>query len=243
MSYIAEAQLSGPGLVPYRRGPKWGYADQHRRLVLPLQYDDAGPFVEGVAWVRQGTLFGYINASGSLVTPLHYTQAGSFHGGRANVELGGETFAIGLTGQRLTIPPEPVPDTDVLSQGHITHQQGKLGFRFTVGHAVVPAEYDEIQETASGLLLVRQGAKWGVVNSKGKLVLPVAYDAIRASAESAFPIVEQQGRFGYLAANGHWLVKPKFRTAEFFLAGVARILTEAGQAGYIDARGEEYFEE
>ncbi|HEX8349682.1 MAG TPA: WG repeat-containing protein [Hymenobacter sp.] len=242
-SPLAEAQTPPSGLVPFRRATKWGYVDQRRRLVLPLQYDEAGPFVGGVAWVRQGTLLGYITTNGNPVTPLQYTRAGNFHGGRATVELGGETFDIDPGGQRLTTAPEPAPETDVLSLGHRTHQDGKLGFRFTVGHGVVPAQYDDMQETASGLLLVRQGLKWGVINGKGKLVQSITYDALQVSLNSDFPIVEQQGRFGYLTADGHLLVKPKYRAAEFFSEGVARVITESGQVGYIDARGEEYFEE
>jgi len=238
-----DTQTSPPALVPFRHGDKWGYADQRQRLVLPLQYDEAGPFVDGVAWVRQGQAFGYINIGGGLVTPLQFTQVSNFHQGRATVVLAGETFDIDPRGQRLSTPPAPDPEVDVLSQGHITHQNGKLGYRFTVGDAVVPAEYDEIKEAANGLLLVRQGQKWGVINGKGKLVLPLTYDAILASSENAVPIVEQQGHFGYLAPDGHLLVKPKYRAAEPFQEGVARVVTDAGQAGYIDARGEEYFKD
>ncbi|WP_324674605.1 WG repeat-containing protein [Hymenobacter sp. GOD-10R] len=242
-SEATDLQNTPPTLVPFRRGAKWGYADQRQHLVLPLQYDEAGPFADGVAWVRQGELFGYINATGTLVTPLHFTKASNFQQGRATVVLGAETFDIDPSGQRLNTPPAPAPEVDVLSQGHVIRQNGKLGYRFTVGDAIVPAEYDEIQETITGLLVVRQGQKWGAINGKGKRVLPVAYDAIRASVESEFPVVEQQGRFGYLAADGHLLVKPKYRAAEPFQGGVARVVTEVGQAGFIDTKGEEYFEE
>jgi len=242
-SETTDLQSTPPTLVPFRKGDKWGYADQRQRLVLPLQYDEAGPFVDGVAWVRQGELFGYINSGGSLLTPLHFTKASNFHQGRATVGLGGETFDINAGGQRLSTQPSPAPEVDVLSLGHITHQNGKLGYRFTVGDAVVPATYDEIQETTNGLLLVRQGPQWGVINGKGKLVLPLAYDAIRASSDVELPIVEQQGHFGYLAPDGHLLVKPKYKAAEPFQEGVARVVTEAGQPGYIDEKGEEYFED
>ena len=242
---IAENQLPTPSLVPFRLGNKWGYADQRQHLILPLQYDEAGPFADGLAWVRQGQLFGYINTSGNLVMPLHYTQAGNFQRGRATVRLGSETFDIDASGQRLSTAPTPAPEVDVLSLGHITHQNGKLGYRFTVGDAAVPAAYDEIRELASGVLLVRQGQKWGAINGKGKLVLPLVYDTIQASSDNefAFPIIEQQGHFGYLGADGKLLVKPKYRAASPFQEGVARVVTEAGQSGYIDAEGEEYFKD
>ncbi|SMB94265.1 KWG Leptospira repeat protein [Hymenobacter roseosalivarius DSM 11622] len=241
----ALAQMPPSRLVPFRRGSLWGYADQHHRLVLPLRYDDAGPFIDDIAWVRRGANFGYITPDGSPLTPPHFTRATNFHHGRATVELQGETYQIDRAGNHLTAPPDSTAETDFLEQGDLVRRNGKVGFRFSVGHAVVPAEYDEIRDSYNGLLLVRRGAKWGVINQKGQLVLPLEYDAIRATPANgyAFPIIEQTGRFGYLAPTGKLLVKPQYREAQPFVAGTARVLTESGQAGYIDTRGREFFEE
>ena len=241
------AQTVSAGLVPFRRGNRWGYADHKRHLVLPLAYDEAGPFVNEVAWVRQGTLFGYIDSGGNPVTPVHYTRASNFQLGRAHVELNGETFDIDSNGQKLNTPSDPEPETDYLEQGDIVRRQGKVGFRFTAGSStIVPTEYDEIQDLHhDGLLAVRQGTKWGVLNAKGKLILPLAYDTIRATATNAFayPIVEQAGRFGYLDNEGKPMTKVQYTAAEPFIGEVARVTTPEGKTGYIDSRGREYFEE
>ncbi|MDF7814295.1 WG repeat-containing protein [Hymenobacter sp. YC55] len=241
------AQATSSQLVPFRRGNRWGYADHTRHLVLPLAYDEAGPFVSGVALVRQGALFGYIDGGGNPVTPMQFTHASNFNQGRAHVELNGETFDIDLNGQRLSTPTDPEPETDYLEQGDIMRRQGKVGFRFTAGSStVVPAEYDEIQDLHhDGLLVVRQGTKWGVLNAKGKLILPLEYDAIRATATNgfAYPIVEQAGRFGYVDNEGKLMTKVKYAAAEPFIEEVARVTTPEGKTGYIDSRGKEYFEE
>ncbi|MBO0361106.1 WG repeat-containing protein [Hymenobacter sp. BT186] len=243
----APAQTAGARLVPFRQGTRWGYADAQRRLVLPLAYDEVGPFVEGAAWVRQGLLYGYIDTTGHALTLVQYNRAGNFGQGRATVELGGKTFVIGSDGQPLTAPPEPELETDYLEQGDLVRRQGKVGFRFTAGsNTVVPTEYDEIRDLHhDGLLLVRQGPKWGVLNGKGKLTLPVAYDAIRATAANgfAYPVVELAGRFGYLDDKGGLLTKLKYTAAEPFAAEVARVTTPDGKTGYLDNRGREYWQE
>lgn len=237
----AEAEVR---LVPYRKGAQWGYADRRGRLVLPLRYDEAGPFVDEVAWVRVGQLYGYIDGGGNPVTPVQFERAGNFRNGRARVTLQGETFDIGPTGRRLTEPAE-VLEEEFLAQGDPVRQNGKVGFRFTVGAAEVPPVYDEVRDLYHhGLLLVRQGPKWGVVDNRGRLRLAPQFDAIRAVEQNGyqFPIVEQQGRFGYLGPDGKLLVAPKYAAAEPFEAGVARVTTATGQQGYIDAEGREYFE-
>ncbi|RYU77978.1 WG repeat-containing protein [Hymenobacter persicinus] len=241
---LGAAQITTARLVPFRRGSKWGYADPSRRLVLPLLYDEAGPFVGEVAWVRVGQLYGYIDGAGNPITPVQFTKASNFHRGRGTVELNGQTYDLDTSGNRLTTPPDPEPESDFLTQGDLTHKDGKVGFRFTVGAAQVPAIYDEIRENYNGLLFVRQGPKWGVLNDKGKPVLPLEFDAIQASEANGFalPVVEQQGRFGYLADDGHLLVAPKYQAAEPFVEGVARVTTPDGRSGYLDTRGREFFE-
>ncbi|WP_165822060.1 WG repeat-containing protein [Hymenobacter edaphi] len=232
-------------LVPYRKGAQWGYADRRGRLVLPLRYDEAGPFVDEIAWVRVGQRYGYIDGAGNPVTPVQFERAGTFRGGRARVSLpGGESFDINSSGQRLTAPPE-VLEEDFMAQGDPVRRGGKVGFRFTMGHAEVPPVYDEVRDLYhDGLLLVRRGPKWGVVDNRGRLRLEPQFDAITAVEQNGyqFPIVEQQGRFGYLGADGKLLVAPKYAAAEPFVAGVARVTTAAGQTGYIDTDGREYFE-
>ncbi len=250
LSVEAAAQTTAPAssrLVPFRSGSRWGYADRNRRLVLPLAYDDAGPMVGEVAWVRQGALYGYIDGSGHPITPAQFSAAGSFGpGGRATVVLAADTFDIGPDGVRLPAATEPEPETDYLEQGDLVRRQGKVGFRFTSGSStVVPAEYDEIRDLHhDGLLLVRQGAKWGVLNAKGRRTLPLEYDAIRATAANGFalPVVEQAGRFGYLGPDGKLLTPIKYTAAEPFVQDVARVITATSQPGYLDSRGREFWE-
>ncbi|MBT9392020.1 WG repeat-containing protein [Hymenobacter sp. NST-14] len=239
----AGAQTAASRLVPFRQGSRWGYADRSRRLVLPARYDEAGPFAEELAWVRQDSLYGYIDGGGNPVTPVHFTRAGNFHDNRATVELQGETFDIDPGGQRL--PPRPAAfDEDPLEQGDIVHAAGgKVGFRFTVGAATVPAIYDEIRDNYNGLLFVRQGTKWGVINGKGKLVQPPQYDSIRLGGNLEYPIVQQNGRFGYLSPEGTRLTEIRYLRAEPYFRGVARVQAPSGRFGYLDALGREFWED
>lgn len=238
------AQTAASRLVPFRQGTRWGYADHSRRLVLPLRYDEAGPFVRELAWIRIGSLYGYIDGGGNPVTPVQYTQASNFRAdGRATVELNGETFDIGPSGHRLTEPASSSPDEDPLEHGDVVRQGGKVGFRFTVGAAAVPPIYDEIRENYNGLLFVRQGAKWGVIDGKGHLVQPVQLDGIRLTGNLLLPVVQQGPLYGYLDEAGRSLTEIRYSQAEPFMSGVARVVTPTGQTGYIDTNGVEFWDD
>ena len=238
------AQTAASRLVPFRQGTRWGYADRNRRLVLPVRYDEAGPFVDELAWVRQDSLYGYIDGGGNPVTPIQFTRVGNFQDDRATVVLHGETFDIGPSGNRL--PPQPAAefDEDPLEQGDLVRSaEGKVGFRFTVGAATVPAIYDEIRDNYNGLLFVRQGAKWGVINGKGKLVQPPQYDSIRLRGNLQYPVVQLGGRFGYLSPEGTRLTEIRYLRAEPYFRGVARVQAPTGRFGYLDALGREFWED
>ncbi|WP_169513158.1 WG repeat-containing protein [Hymenobacter aerophilus] len=241
----AWAQAAEARLVPFRQGRQWGYADRRGRLVLPARYDEAGPFADELAWVRVGSLYGYIDGAGNPVTPVQYTRAGNFQSNQALVELNGETFAIDPAGRRL--PPAEVADPadeDPLEQGDLVRgPDGKVGFRFTVGTARIPAIYDEIKDNYNGLLLVRQGEKWGVLDSRGKLVQPVQYDSVRRGGSPLLPAVRHNGRWGYLGPEGRRLIEPRYLRAAPFFGGVARVQTPSGAVGYIDTEGREFWED
>lgn len=76
----------------------WGYINKKAKVVIPLEYYEAGRFSEGLAAVctqsipsRGGNIerWGYINASGKLVIKPEFNYAGSFKNAQAEVNKGG----------------------------------------------------------------------------------------------------------------------------------------------------------
>ena len=59
-----------PGLIPYRKGNKWGYCDRNKKIIIPIQYDEAWLFFHGVAHVSLNGKSGFVNTKGIEVVPL-----------------------------------------------------------------------------------------------------------------------------------------------------------------------------
>ena len=85
-------------LIRYRKGDKWGYIDKQGEIVIPIQYDDAGFFSEGLARVRVNGKYGFIDTKGNMVIPAVYDWAGDFIEGLANVEINGKYGFIDTKG-------------------------------------------------------------------------------------------------------------------------------------------------
>lgn len=70
------------------RGPKWGFIDRGGNFVHNPTFQDAHPFVEGVAAVKKGEYWGYIEPSGAMLTEFEFLWVSDFVNGMAQVRLG-----------------------------------------------------------------------------------------------------------------------------------------------------------
>lgn len=67
---------------------KYGFIDMYGKEVIPVKYNWADGFDEGLAAVRLDKKFGFINQKGEEVIPFIYSSTGSFHEGLAAVAAG-----------------------------------------------------------------------------------------------------------------------------------------------------------
>lgn len=65
---------------------KFGYINKAGKVVIPAQFDHAGPFKNGIALVSMYNKFGYIDTSGKFIIPPTFTNAGYFIDGIARVQ-------------------------------------------------------------------------------------------------------------------------------------------------------------
>ncbi len=82
-------------------------------------------------------------------------------------------------------------------------------------------------------------AKWGYIDTTGKLVIPARFETAQPFSEGLALIrTEKNGKWGFLDTVGKMVIPPQFETAGSFSDGLAVVLTEKqGQYGYIDKTG------
>ena len=122
-------------LVPHYKADKWGFTDKTGKIVIPLVYNDAEEFSEGLARVRvdgekglDDSKYGFINGLGKLVIPIKYDYAESFSEGLACVNLKGKYGFIDKAGNEFTqIKYDDASSFEGEGYGCIT-LNGKRGF-------------------------------------------------------------------------------------------------------------------
>ena len=152
-------------LIPYRKGDKWGYCDWNKKIVIPIQYDDAYVFSEGLAAVEINGKWGYIDKKGNMVIPAVYDDVWDFREGLASVEINGKHGFIDTKGNMVI--PAVYDDAYVFSEGLAAVEiNGKWGFIDTKGNMAIPAMYELALDFSEGLACVEINGKFGCIDKR-----------------------------------------------------------------------------
>ena len=77
---------------------RWGFIDERDREIIPIEYDAAKDFHDGVAAVCKNEEWGYIDKSNNVIIPFFFEWAGDFQDGFARVLYAGLYYVIDKDG-------------------------------------------------------------------------------------------------------------------------------------------------
>lgn len=114
------------------------------------------------------------------------------------------------------------------------YKRGLLNKKFK---NTVPFEYDMIKESKdSNLFLVLKDKKYGFVNAKGKVVVPMIYDRADVFSEGLAP-VQKDGKWGFINEKGKVIVPMVYDGANVFSEGLAPVKKDE-KWGFVNDKGE-----
>ncbi|MDR2146809.1 MAG: WG repeat-containing protein [Tannerella sp.] len=151
----------------------YGFIDRTGKEIIPLKYDFAGNFVDGLSCVELGDKYGFIDRTGKEAIPLKYDFAESFEYGMSRVKLNGKYGFIDST-ERVVIPLK-YDGMESFSEGlALAGLNGKYGYINKAGEIIIPLKYDAGQSfnTAMGMAAawVQSGGKHFLIDRTGKRI-------------------------------------------------------------------------
>ena len=204
------------------------------KVVIPAEYDNAGDFSEGFAWVVKNGKIGFIDNTGKVITSFQYDSTLGFHEGLAAVTKNGKVGFIDTTGKEVV--PCTYDDTKGFSQGLAAVEKGgKWGFINKTGEEVISFQYDDATSFFQGLAGVKKNGKWGFINKTNEAVIDFQYDDVGTFA-NGLATVKQGGKYGYIGKTGELAIPCTFDAAGYFSDGLAAVM-QGGKWGYIDTTG------
>ncbi len=233
------------GLAPFvSLDGKFGFLNNKGEIIVPAQYEGAGYFSSGLAWVRNAEKkIGFIDKTGKLAIQHKYDWVKEFdeEAERTVVKTGEQFFILKKDGSEITV--QGATHLKAFNNGIAEASSGeKWGFVDKNGNWIVEPKYDKLQFFVNGYGRVRLNGLWGVVDKKGTVVIEPKYAQIEEFFDglAAYNPGEKQG-WGFVDTKGNIIVEAKYASVRNFHNGFARV--KKGELwGLIDKTGKELFE-
>lgn len=227
----------------YQTG-KVGFIDQTGKEVIPLKYDDAWFFTEGLARVKLNGKLGFIDKTGKEVIPFNQTPIYPFSDGLARFKLNNKWGFIDQNGKEILIVKKEYDNVGSFYEGLARVKlNNKFGFIDKTGKEVIPLKYDSVYEIGNsfteGLARVELNDKFGFIDKTGKEVVPLKYDFAGLYKEGLARVsLKNKRSFIDQNENEIILIEKEYDNINSFSEGLAKVELN-GKFGYIDKTGKE----
>lgn len=170
---------------------KMGFINRQGELIIPCNYLGTA-FSEGLACVMPyggaEEKYGFIDTTGKVVIPYQYKQPGtsSFDNGECRVMIGGVVCLINHKGE-VTFKPTLTKNSNGFYQGlsaSYTNYETRSGWGYynRKNEWVIKPQYENVEDFSGGLAVVQKGGKYGVIDTTGKVIIPIQYANIFGDA-------------------------------------------------------------
>ena len=161
------------GLAKVKLNGRLGYINAFGEVVIPCIYDEVMSFADGLAGAKCNDKWGFINLSGEVVIPCIYDEVMSFADGLAAVKYNGKWGFININKLDKPVISCIYDEASTFSEGLARVKlDGKYGFIDKYGNYVVPCIYDYVYYNVdNGLVLVKEGDVYKVINNSGKVII------------------------------------------------------------------------
>lgn len=230
---------------------KFGYLDKFGKIVIPIIYESAYDFSEGLAFVQKKGKWGFIDKNGRTVIPFIYdpSSGASFHNGIAAVKKDGKSGMIDKSGN--IVVPFNWQFLDNCCDGlifasKINNGKGEHCFINSSGEIVIPfGRFESSWGFSEGVALATtqsyydkgkyQRGKDVVIDKTGKILFPYNSRSYIGFHEGLCT-QEQGGKFGFINKTGKFVISPIYDFVGDFHEGVA-FAEKGNKWGAIDKNG------
>lgn len=219
----------------------YGFIDKKDKIAIPAKYEYAFPFSEGVAIVKNYERFGMINHQGEEVFTCKYLELTPM--------VDRHFFAVDSETEKAALFNNKFKQLTGFDYEKVTAYQGgyytvERGGRVTLLDLKGKERfgfYDEIGGFYDGFCMVVRNGKYGIINERGKQILPIEYDnSGYRSMEYIFSenlaMIEKAGKYGFVDRRGNIVVPLIYESAQHCTEGLIPVQLN-GLWGFVDKNG------
>ena len=157
---------------------RWGFVDINGKLRVSNQYDNVGPYNEGLAPIKILGRWGYIDKREALIVQPRYDTVYYFQGGVCEVVRNGKFGIINAKGQ-ITLDCEYDSLVRLNTGGFITTKENKKGLVGSDGRLLILPRFDDMVDLDNGFVIASRKGKYGLMSSDGVSIIPMIYEDLK----------------------------------------------------------------
>ncbi len=161
-----------------KKNSKLGIVDLNGNIVVPIIYTQLGnDFSEGIIGAEKDEKFGYISIDGKLVVPFNYDYtANGFVEGMGKVVKGSKIGFVNANNE-IVIPIEYDKAANFFNGIALVAIEDNYFLIDKTGRQI-SENYSMMRGFSEGFAAVSNDNKWGYINKRGKLQIPLIYDGV-----------------------------------------------------------------
>lgn len=155
---------------------RYYHVNKSGKAISAKNWDEAGKFNEGLAFIKDNGKYGFIDTLGKKVIDTKYDVVSDFSKGVAMVKLNNEFFLINKKGDPVSVAKYEaagVPDNGTFP----VQKDGKAGLIDSKGNVIIDFKYNSILYMSEDRVWAAKDGKWGLLDNKGKELTGFIYQA------------------------------------------------------------------
>jgi len=195
-----------------KKGFRFAFIDKDMNVVVPVMFDAAGDFSEGLARVQVDNKWGYINKKGNTAIEPQFSLCYEFTNGYAQASKKGKWGIINKKGEWAVIP-QYQSITQVQEGVFAAQKTYSSAWKFInlKGKQVLKDSFSRAGYFNKGLAPVRNSDnKWGYINKKGQVIIPYQFNGALAFSDNGLASVKKNGYWGFINTKGEVVLEYKY---------------------------------
>ncbi|MDR2009079.1 MAG: WG repeat-containing protein [Bacteroidales bacterium] len=180
------------GICAVYNKERMGFIDNSGKEIIPCEYSGESQFNEDLVFVKKigdkNEKYGFLNKSGETVIPFVYTKTRDhkFINGECLVTKNDSLYVINKNGDIVYCPEKNNivhQFSDGMAVSYVENEKKKYGFINKHNEWNILPVYDTVTNFINGYSIVATDGKYGVINTKNEIIIPLDYDKITGNCD------------------------------------------------------------
>ena len=207
----------------------YGYIDKENHTIIQPKYQYANPFFNGYAVVKQYDRNGMIDRNGKMVFPAKYEFLSPMDNNGIFLAMDPEGDHIAMFNRKFKqITPYQYDDFIGYGDGFYTFtKHGQKGFLDAKGKEHFGL-FDNVGSFQNGFCMVKKGDKYGIIDKKGKYILPLEYSNKSTLGDAytfheGLALVMKNDSCGFVNTKGEIVIPLQYQSGFYFEDGLCPV--------------------